>query len=437
MACPFSRERFKTSCDEGSGKEGNSRPRIGRFGRDDGGKSRQASFEVTSLLMKEETEDAEDTQTLNLKHLRSAVLVLTNPSNEVVAMALGALLSKGEEPLSTASYLEKLLYNFDVEENYNLLEDIYETLNYHCDIDVSTFFDHLGQELIHTACVGLLERALRCLGNDLTAFLTTLDGVNDVVQHQSGSEAEAEFVCIATPEAIELHFTTDHPSIAYLLVGSLKGIARQFYNDNANVYILPDPYNTKFFRYRITPERYSQHLVVDSEIDDNLVTVTSTFRPLSTEATDLRMGVASFCKAFPWHFVVDRQLELVQLGVGFMRIFGQHLNRLGREISTYFVFTRPSGVTLTFHEILKRANTPFMLTLQRPEGVDKYPAEGLEMKGQMVHCPESDSILFVSSPFLNGLEGLTGRGLFISDIPLHDATRDVILVGEQARAQVY
>lgn len=116
------------------------------------------------------------------------------------------------------------------------------------DVDVSTFFDQLGQEVIYTACVGLLERAFRCLGNNLTAFLTTLDGVNDVVQHQSGSEAEAEFVCIATPEAIELHFTTDHPSVAYLLVGSLKGIARQFYNDDANVYILPDPYNTKFFR---------------------------------------------------------------------------------------------------------------------------------------------------------------------------------------------
>lgn len=96
--------------------------------------------------------------------------------------------------------------------------------------------------------MGQLERAFRCLGNDLTAFLTTLDGVNDVVQHQSGSEAEAEFVCIATPEAIELHFTTDRPSVAYLMVGSLKGIARQFYNDDANVYVLSDPYNTKFFR---------------------------------------------------------------------------------------------------------------------------------------------------------------------------------------------
>lgn len=60
----------------------------------------------------------------------------------------------------------------------------------------------------------------------------------------------------------------------------------------------------------------------------------------------------------------------------------------------------------------------------------------MELKGQMVYCPESDSLLFVGSPFLDGLESLTGRGLFISDIPLHDATRDVILVGEQARAQV-
>lgn len=54
----------------------------------------------------------------------------------------------------------------------------------------------------------------------------------------------------------------------------------------------------------------------------------------------------------------------------------------------------------------------------------------------MVFCPESDSLLFVASPFLDGLEGLTSRGLYISDIPIHDATRDVILVGEQSRAQV-
>lgn len=124
-------------------------------------------------------------------------------------------------------------------------------------------------------------------------------------------------------------------------------------------------------RYRITPERYSERL----DVDDDLDVVSPYFRPLSNEATDLRMGVAVFCKAFPWHFVVDRQLELVQLGVGFMRIFGHHLNTLGKEISNYFAFTRPRGVTLTFHEILKRANTPFVLSLQKPQSADKFQAE--------------------------------------------------------------
>ncbi|KAK7576737.1 hypothetical protein V9T40_013023 [Parthenolecanium corni] len=54
----------------------------------------------------------------------------------------------------------------------------------------------------------------------------------------------------------------------------------------------------------------------------------------------------------------------------------------------------------------------------------------------MVYCAESDSLMFLGTPALDGLESLTSRCLFISDIPLHDATRDVILVGEQARAQV-
>lgn len=54
----------------------------------------------------------------------------------------------------------------------------------------------------------------------------------------------------------------------------------------------------------------------------------------------------------------------------------------------------------------------------------------------MVLCNESGSLLYVGSPLLDGLDSLTSRSLFISDIPLHDATRDVILIGEQARAQV-
>ncbi|KAM9601877.1 guanylate cyclase soluble subunit alpha-2 isoform 1-T1 [Morphnus guianensis] len=59
----------------------------------------------------------------------------------------------------------------------------------------------------------------------------------------------------------------------------------------------------------------------------------------------------------------------------------------------------------------------------------------MEIKGQMIHVPESNSVLFLGSPCVDKLDELMGRGLHLSDIPIHDATRDVILVGEQAKAQ--
>ena len=58
------------------------------------------------------------------------------------------------------------------------------------------------------------------------------------------------------------------------------------------------------------------------------------------------------------------------------------------------------------------------------------------LKGQMVYVQESDAILFLGSPIVVKLDDMLGKGLHISDIPIHDATRDVILVGEQTRAQV-
>ncbi|KAI2656486.1 Guanylate cyclase soluble subunit alpha-2 [Labeo rohita] len=51
----------------------------------------------------------------------------------------------------------------------------------------------------------------------------------------------------------------------------------------------------------------------------------------------------------------------------------------------------------------------------------------MELKGQMLHLPESNSIMFLGSPRVDRLEELMGRGLHLSDIPIHDATRDVIL----------
>jgi guanylate cyclase soluble subunit alpha len=122
-----------------------------------------------------------------------------------------------------------------------------------------------------------------------------------------------------------------------------------------------------FYRYCITPAIPSEE--VDTDDDADVVTsmndVSST--SLSRSALDLRMGVASFCKAFPWHFVVDRRLEMVQLGAGFMQLFAHDLQTLGTSVATYFEFRRPRGIALCFSEIVKRANTPFVLAIRWPD----------------------------------------------------------------------
>lgn len=64
-----------------------------------------------------------------------------------------------------------------------------------------------------------------------------------------------------------------------------------------------------------------------------------------------------------------------------------------------------------------------------------FTSQVMDLKGQMIYIVESSAILFLGSPCVDRLEDFTGRGLYLSDIPIHNALRDVVLIGEQARAQ--
>ena len=48
---------------------------------------------------------------------------------------------------------------------------------------------------------------------------------------------------------------------------------------------------------------------------------------------------------------------------------------------------------------------------------------------------DCDKILFLCSPSVANLDDLLERGLYLSDIPVHDSTRDLILLSEQFRAE--
>lgn len=90
MACPFSRRHVPVLSDQDdvvrqpgqdSTRDAGSQNRRLRA-------ARQSSVQITSFLG-DEIDDQENTQTLNLKHLRAAVLVLTNPSVRILRIISG------------------------------------------------------------------------------------------------------------------------------------------------------------------------------------------------------------------------------------------------------------------------------------------------------------------------------------------------------------
>ncbi|XP_025832310.1 head-specific guanylate cyclase [Agrilus planipennis] len=384
--------------------------------------TRQCSVQIASM----DEEGGEDNCTLNSKRLAAALRLLTSPPNEALQVAYSSLQKKADYNLwSGLSSLCRLPDDVSTCNNYDFLEDLYDTVCCEKEINEIEFLEQLGHELIATSSTEKLKRAFKCLGSNLKEFLSTLDSVHDVINLQQNIEEmdhEAVFVCTKKSDHLQFDFTTDRVAVAYLLSGTLKAIAHMFYSTDVEITFEHDKNDPRHFRYKIR---------TTEKDNDQWVSRSGSFSP-----PEFQLSVRTFCKAFPWHFVMDRKLELVQLGLGFMKMFGSALRTCGTSVPTYFKFNRPRNLSLSFNEIIKRANTSFLLALRRPPGMeDKFPAKMLQLKGQMVYCAESDSILFIGSPFIDGLESLTGSGLFISDIPLHDATRDVILVGEQARAQ--
>ncbi len=153
-------------------------------------------------------------------------------------------------------------------------------------------------------------------------------------------------------------------------------------------------------------------------------------------ADDLCISIDLFKSTFPFSLLIDRSLDIIQFGDSLLKHLGQSiLAGHGNHLFTYFDIELPRLNEYSFESIYINTNMNYRLKMKM---VDERNSEleDMEIKGSMIYVEETDCLLFIGSPVLLGLDELTGRGLYISDIPIHDATRDIILVGEQTKAQV-
>ena len=169
---------------------------------------------------------------------------------------------------------------------------------------------------------------------------------------------------------------------------------------------------------------------------------------------------ADFCQFLPFHFMFNRRLKITQTGNVLPRVIPE-VDDASFALTDIFQINRPD-ILVTFDQIRQHCSTVFVLSV-RHDMVSRYKHAALaggsylsrsrspeprlddsqqdahnsrmRLRGQMLYVSESDEMMFLCSPYVSNLEELHDRGLYLSDIPVHDATRDLILLSEQFRAE--
>ena len=147
-----------------------------------------------------------------------------------------------------------------------------------------------------------------------------------------------------------------------------------------------------------------------------------------------------FRSLFPFHIIFDSNFVIKYMGVSLSRLFP---NAIATQVKLTDIFTvvRPAIPSFTYPHIRSRVHNEFVLqakSVRRPSNADD-PSSMIQFRGQMVPTSSSQSnspILFIGSPRVRSIKELENQGLYLSDIPVHDVTRDLILLNHQLRAEM-
>ena len=235
------------------------------------------------------------------------------------------------------------------------------------------------------------------------------------------------FRCTEGGSATEfhLHYYSSRDGLESIVKGIVKTVAREFYGVEVSMSLVKqkgvDASDHSMFYIKEIADHHHKRDSSPSEIADSVV------------KTDKNLiSAKSFCKAFPFHIIFNHNMEMLQMGNSLAWILPDW-NQKDHSMNSFFTLERPR-MKLSFLNIISHINTIFIVRLvQNPsEG-----AEPMRLRGQMIHLTDSDCILFLCSPRVRSIYDLDQRGLYLSDIPIHDATRGLLMMSQTATTEFH
>lgn len=303
------------------------------------------------------------------------------------------------------------------------------------------------------------DRILKVLGRNLRDFLCNLDALHDhLATIYPGMEAPS-FRCTETPDGtLLLHYYSKRQGLEHIVIGIVKAVAKEMLNTEVTVFVQQPRSGENdhvVFAIRETGCKNAAHSKLGLQAFDLNPLTDKQGCQLSEREKGGRkrrkdLNLLSFCKAFPFHVMFDRKLNVTQAGVAISRVLNSRF-RIPFPFIDAFELARPR-MEFTYETILSHINTVFIVTAKQSalrqgdmsgtlkkgsgggrRGSDAIPV--LRLKGQMIYIPKNDCILFLCSPRASNIDWFKQLGIFFNDIPVHDATRDLIFMSHARRAE--
>ena len=214
----------------------------------------------------------------------------------------------------------------------------------------------VGESFVSFVAVDF-QKPLRCIGSSVQGFFDNLDGFHGHIlsAHKSKEMQLPAMRCSKNGLGhYTIHVQFQKTDMKYFLAGLIRGICKHVLEKDTHVNVENTNVTHEYrFTYNISERARKCSLCKEHHCgacEDRK----------SNPPRELGMKVMTFCSSFPFHFILDKKLQIVQLGTSLMRIIATHLQSKGSHFGTYFDLIKPT-IHMTFSAFLSRINTTFEL----------------------------------------------------------------------------
>ncbi|KAE9419941.1 hypothetical protein Angca_002375, partial [Angiostrongylus cantonensis] len=317
-------------------------------------------------------------------------------------------------------------------------------------ISVDDMWEMYGEFLITYACETGWEKMLFCMANNLQEFLDNLNSMHyfiDQIAFKSEMRGPT-FQCESVGDgSLRLHYFSHRQGLFPIVKGLVRQTAHVLFDINVVIN----------FVERSQERRKGglvEHVVFCVEPDEEhrpgkrlAHKFKRDTRALSSavagqQGQQLAVNLSDFSRMFPYHICFNRQMIVEHVGSQLLMENGLSCKKMVK-LTELVQLIQPADIQLTHKNIMSYLNTLFIVQLKhhsKRSEVDKESSEAFHqplcLKGQMISVNEGNSIMFLCSPHATTIRDILNLNLFISDMPIHDATRDLIMLNQSRMSQM-